>query len=271
MAKNEELVELLGDVASEHDEDEIQDDVDENEEDEGDEDEGDDDEEDEGDEDEDDEGEEGTPKGVSVSRGKLPNTQALSVLQKNIDTIIGEEAKIEAKIDAIKEHKKPNMEAFESNLKEYLTEEEWDAKFEDNPMKFLKAVEKARQKYIEEHTDSKEVEDLSTQLEGVKKRKEQYYAIKEVTELYPDFDFNKAVEFFQKKLTGEEVEEIKSKPTVKEGLIAIYKKMKHLPIKRVEAPNKPRADEIKRRSAKGVSVTQREENEAYLKKIGLGR
>ena len=270
MAKNEELVELLGDVASEHDEDEIQDDEDDIQDDEGDEDE-DDEGDDEDENEDDDEDDEDAQKGASVSRGKLPNTQALSVLQKNIDTIIGEEAKIEAKIDAIKEHKKPDMGAFESNIKEYLSEEEWDAKFEDNPAKFLKAVEKARQKYIEEHTDSKEVEGLSAQLEGVKKRKEQYYAIKEVTELYPDFDFNKAVEFFQKKLTGEEVEAIKSKPTVKEGLIAIYKKMKHLPIKRVEGPNKPRADEVKRRSAKGVSVTQKEENEAYLKKIGLGR
>lgn len=270
MAKNEELVELLGDVASEHDEDEIQDDEDENEDEEETEDEDDEGEDDE-DADDEDEGEEGSPKGASVSHGKLPNTQALAVLQKNIDTVIGEEAKIEAKMEAIKEHKKPDMEAFESNLQKYLSEDEWDAKFEDSPLKFIKAVEDARKKYIEEHTDSKEVETLSAQLVEVKKRKEQYYAIKEVTELYPDFDFNKAVEFFQKKLTGEEVEAIKSKPTVKEGLIAIYKKMKHLPIKRVEAPNKPRADEIKRRSAKGVSVTQKEENEAYLKKIGLGR
>lgn len=267
MAKNEELVELLGESDTEEEESFEQ-------EDEESEDEGDDDDNEESDEEEDEDGKEENDddtKRAPVSRGKLENTQALALLQKNIDTIIGEEAKVEAKMEAIKEHKKPNMDAFESKLEEYLSVEDWEARLEDNPMKFLKAVEKARQKYIEEHTDSKEVETLNTQLEGIKKRKEQYYAIKEVTELYPDFDFNKAVEFFQKKLTGEEVEAIKSKPTVKEGLIAIYKKMKHYPIKRVVAPNKPRADEIKRRSAKGVSVTQKEENEAYLRKIGLGR
>lgn len=206
-----------------------------------------------------------------VSHEKLlENEKAIETLDKNIQDATKEEAKLEVKLEQIEKSSTPNMSEFNKNIEKYITPEAYEARLEDDASVFIDAVEKARKKYIEDHTDTKEIDTLKNDLAKVKKQKEQYQVIKEVTKEYPDFDFNQAIDFYKKKLTGEEQEEIAKMGSTKEGLIALYKRMSNPPIKRVIAPKKPRLDEVKKRPAKGASIALKQQNFEYLKSIGLG-
>lgn len=266
MDKMEELLDALGDAAEqdEHEED----DGDDNEEDT---DEGEDEDDDNEEENDDDDDDDDVIKDKKVSHEKLfDNSQQLEIIETKIDETIKESAKLEAKIDQLKETAKPDMKAFEGNIRAYISDDEYEARLDDDPSVFLNAVERAREKFREEHGKSAEIEKLVSEFTKLQKQKENFTAIKEVTKLYPDFDFNEAQTFYAKKMTGEQQEKVTSAKTPKDGLIILYKMLKKLPIKRIDAPKKPQLDSVKKRSGKGEDIGLKQVSKKYYEDIGLG-
>ena len=225
-------------------------------------------EEEEGEEEEGEEEEGEEEEGEEVSHEKLDNSKTIDILNDNITELSTQEARLGVVIENLKAKSAPSLKDFNSNLEEHLSEDEWDSRLEDDLAPFFDAVEKAKEKYIKENTDTKDLTSKEEELSTVQNKKAQVTAVKTLTQKYADFDFKKVTAFYKESMTGAEIKEIQKSKTLEEGLEKIYKKMDKTPIKKTKIPKN--IDGIRKRPAKGGSVSKRENDAKFLRLIGLG-
>lgn len=190
-------------------------------------------------------------------------------------TLVQEVAKIEAKIETAKS-KTVNEADFYKNLKEYLTDEQMQLRFEDDQTKYIDAVNTAKQKWLKEN--SVDTTEQEVMLEKVRGALTISKAIDSVLKdpAYKDFNFVKLQDFYHNDLTKKEQTAL-DKGSSKDNLADYFKKIhdeykKRNPkiVKNVEAPNIPDASKASRTAVEDANEIKKEQDQKkYMEKIGF--
>jgi len=191
------------------------------------------------------------------------------------ETLVQEVATLKANIET-KKTQAPDVKQFYKDIENYLSEDELQLKFEDDPSLYIDAVEKAKEEFLKENTaDTKEDEDKLTEVE---QRLHTARSVEEVLkdESYRDFNFKKMADFYQNDLTKKEQIAL-DKGSTKENLVDYFKKIydeyyKRNPkkIKQVKAPNIPDTTQTSKTSVEDKGQIKKEQDDKkYREKIGF--
>ena len=189
--------------------------------------------------------------------------------------LIQETAKLEAKIENLKGNSVDEA-AFYKELNKHLTPEQMQLRFEDDQSDYILAVNKAKEKWVQENSvDTSEDE---KHLEAARGKLTIAKAIDTVLKDpdYKDFNFIKLQDFYTNDLTKKEQMEI-DKGSTKDNLPDHFKKIhneykKRNPkkVKNVEAPNIPDASKVSKSTIEDKKqIEQEEKDKKYMEKIGF--
>ncbi|WP_456403222.1 hypothetical protein [Hydrogenimonas sp.] len=182
-------------------------------------------------------------------------------------------AKLEARIELLKE-KQPDMGDFYAKIDTYLSEEELALRFDEDQSAYIEAVEKAKEKFLSEHSVDDEVAKLTEELEAKRKEAQVIDAVRSVVSEYPDYDHQLIGDFFQNDLTRREQEEIQANAKdYADFFRGVYKKWKERnpgSVKTVQAPNIPDMSKAAKESA-GAKAGEMfgDEEKEYLAAVGF--
>uniref|UniRef100_UPI0040475774 hypothetical protein n=1 Tax=Aliarcobacter sp. TaxID=2321116 RepID=UPI0040475774 len=190
-------------------------------------------------------------------------------------TLIQEVAKIEATIETRSSGTVDEKE-FYKNLNNYLTDEEMQLKFDDDPSKYLEAVNNAKEKFTKENSidTSKEQEALAVAQGKLVVAQAIDSVLKDAA--YKDFNFVKLQDFYHNDLTKKEqaaLDKGSSKDNLPEYFKKIhdeYKKRNPKNVKNVQAPSIPDASNVTKTSIEDKKeIEDEQKRKEHLKKIGF--
>jgi len=187
--------------------------------------------------------------------------------------IVKQIAKIDVQLEEL-EKATINEDEFYNSLDELLSEEEKYLQ-DENIKEYLKVVEKKRKEFIK----SKSNDSLKEELLQKKKDLELDNAIEDgrikITKLYKDYNHDEMANFFHKKLTQEEKDEILQ---TSKNTYDVFKKTydkylektgSQIELKSTKAPNTPNLKNIVKQSIKNQIDELDSEDEKYKKALGV--
>jgi|GEM_PF-2132053 len=197
---------------------------------------------------------------------------AITITPKQ-QNIIQELAKIDIELEQLE--KTPiNEDEFYDVLDDILSEEEKYLQ-DENPKEYLKVVEKKRKEFIK----SKSNDSLKFELIEKRKELELNNAIEDgrlkITRVYKDYNHDAMANFFHKKLTQEEKDEIlQSSKNTFDVFKKTYDKYQEkqavqVEVKSAKAPNTPNFKNISKQSIKNQIDELDSEDEKYKKALGV--
>jgi len=183
--------------------------------------------------------------------------------------------RLETQVEGINSTK-PDIKQFHQNINDYLTDDEKQLLFEEDKSEYFAAVEKAKEKFMEETAgDTKEQEG---QIKNLKQKLAVSSAIDSIVANpeYKDFNFTKLQKFWNEDLTGAERKKLDTGSTaenVQEHLLNVYKAYKKknpIKIKSSNNPNIPDASKVSKTSISDKNeIAQKEKDEKHRAAIGF--
>ncbi len=203
-------------------------------------------------------------------------------LTENQVEISKELTKIDLELEKLKEGNTADTDSFYDSLDEILSEEEKQLEFEDKKA-YFKAIENKRNEYLKKNSNTEKIEELQKTKKALENEYLKEEAFKVLEKKYPDFDFKKAKEFFQKKLSAEEQSEILDSS---EDFVDVYEKTylkmnpeknkdesenKEKNIKSEKAPNIPNVNKLRKEDAHNSKLKDgfKSDNELLQEALGL--
>jgi hypothetical protein len=184
-------------------------------------------------------------------------------------------AKLEAKIELLKE-RQPDVGGFYANLGEYLSDDEMALRFEDDQSAYIEAVERAKEKYLAEHSNGDEIKKLEAELAEKRKQAEVTSALSEVVAEFPDYDHKTISDFVMNDLSKREQDELYAgKKRFADIFKAAYKKWREKnpgEVETVHAPDIPDMGKARKQGA-GERADRMfgDEEKAYLEAVGFAK
>ncbi len=184
-------------------------------------------------------------------------------------------AKVEAKLEAAEKDQKVDTKAFYKNLDKYLSKEEMELRFDDETQAdYYEAVEKAKEKYIQQNT--KPIEDIKTELQTEQEKLLVAKAIDNTLKKYPDYNHVKLAKFYTEKLTKEEQRKLDKGSTfdnLPEYFEKIYKLYKQKYPTKVQDKKAPELPDLSTKSKQTVddeiNIKQKEDDKKYMEQAGF--
>jgi chromosome segregation ATPase len=201
-----------------------------------------------------------------------PKTNIITLTAEQVE-INKELTKLESKLEELESHNVDTNE-FYDNLEKQLSEEEQQLEFSDKKA-YLKIVREKEKEWIAAHSKDKEIEDIKKQKEELEKVYERQEAINQVTSKYPDFNYEEAMSFYQKKLTMEEQEEVlKSSNNYADVYENTYKKMIEKNPKNIKSqtpPDIPNVNNARKENVKSETIKDgfKDDDEILREALGL--
>ncbi len=198
-----------------------------------------------------------------------------NVLSSKQTDILKQSAVLEKEIEDL-EKVSVNEDEFYEKLDDILTDEEAYLK-ETDEAAYLKLVAQKRDKWIEENSNSKVINDKKEQLRTLEIQNAVETGIQEVTKIYPEYNHEQMSEFSKKELTLKEQEEINNKA---ENFFDVFKLVheKYLEksgkpnptIKTTPPPPTPKTDDIKQENLKAGDIEEiNSADEKYKNAMGF--
>lgn len=176
--------------------------------------------------------------------------------QKAITT--KEIAKIEIKIDELK-NKTPDTESFYDNLETHLSEEEQALEFEDKSA-YMKLVAKKAKEYDEQKSPIAELEALEAKKSELKKVLQRQDAITQIVAKYPTFDYEKVFAFFENDLSKAQQQSIydqsKSYEDVYEKTFILFAERNKINIKSQKVPQLPNVNNARKQAPSNREIDE---------------
>jgi len=169
-----------------------------------------------------------------------PKTTTQVVTPEQI-TIQKEIAKIDVKLEQIGKYT-VNMDDFYANIENELSEKEQQLEFDDKSA-YMKLVNEKAREYEQKHSNSEAVEALTKEKEELESIYEKQEAIVTVSAMYPEYNHEEMVKYFNEDLSKSQQEKIfsasKSYADVYENTYKQYVEANPANIKDVKAPDIP--------------------------------
>lgn len=194
---------------------------------------------------------------------KASNTVTLTTEQVKINNEI---TKLDTQIEDL-EKRVVDVNDFYDDLDNILTDEEQQLEHEDK-VAYFKLLDTKKQEYIDSNSKEEEVTKLKEEKQDLQKIYDRQAGIVTVTAKYPDFDYEKVMNHFERKLNAEEKEEVyKDASTYADVYENTYKLMNKETKPKVaeqKAPNIPdvnniRKEDVNNDSLKSGLTTEEEE------------
>lgn len=190
---------------------------------------------------------------VPTSEIQAPTTTL--VTQEQI-TLNKEIAKLDVQIEALS-GSTVDAEEFYDNLETHLSEEEQALEFSDKSA-YMKLVSKKAKEYEAAQSKQGEINNLLEQKKELELVYERQSAIVEVTAKYPHYDHEKVLNFFMKKLSADEQDEItqasKSYADVYEHTYKKYVAANPTNIHTQKTPNIPNVSNVRKQSVNNSTI-----------------
>ena len=206
-----------------------------------------------------------TPAATETKQTPALVTQAQVDIQKDI-------LKIDMKIEELASAS-VDLAAFYETLEESLNEEEQALEFSDKPA-YMKMVAQKAKEYETSNSKADAIAELNAQKKELEFVSERQSAIVEVSALYPDYDHEKVLEFYNNELSKSEQDKIMAASTsYKEVYENTYKKyltINPANIHTTPAPNIPNLNNTRRESANNKDTDDGLSSHDELLKQALG-
>jgi len=181
-----------------------------------------------------------------------------------------EVAKIEIKLEELQNNNSVELDDFYDNLDEYLSDEEQELEFE-NKKEYIKLLREKEDEYIKSNSKDSEIETLQNQKKEYENQLLKDEAISQTVSKYPDFNYDKAMKFFEDKLSKSEQNDIFSKSKSYADVYEnTYKKMGGKTVSSKKAPNIPDVNNTRKDSANNQDVNDAMSDEEREFKEALG-
>lgn len=139
-------------------------------------------------------------------KSNTKDTNTVTLTQEQVE-INKEITKIDTELEKLEKDNTVDTNDFYDNLDDHLSEDEKQLEFDDKGA-YLKLVDQKKEEYIKTHSNDEKISQLKEQREEYSKSFKIQEGIVAVTAKHPDFDFEKATEYFTRKLNEEQREEI---------------------------------------------------------------
>lgn len=188
--------------------------------------------------------------------------------------ILKELTKIEIEIEKL-DNQEVNEDEFYDKLDELLTDEEKYLQEEDHKA-YLKLLDKKKKEFIKNSSNDEKRKELLEKRNDLELRNAIEIGVVEVTKIYKDYNHNEMQNFFKKKLTEEEQENIiKTSKTTTEMFKKTHeayleKSGKKAEIKTTPLPNTPDLSKVATQPVKSDNLTAIDsEEEKYKRALGV--
>lgn len=190
---------------------------------------------------------------VTTPATQTPTTTLVTQEQITINKDI---AKLDVQIEAL-EASVVDVSAFYDNLETELSETEQSLEFSDKSA-YMKLVSQKAKEYEVKHSKQNEINTLIEQKKELELVYERQSAITDVTTKYPDYNHEKVLNFYMKKLSADEQDAIisasKSYADVYENTYKKYIATNQSSIHTTPAPNIPNVNSVRKQTVNNGSI-----------------
>lgn len=188
--------------------------------------------------------------------------------------INSEMTKLDSKLEELEKNSTVDTNEFYENLDKHLSDEEQQLEFDDKSA-YLKLVNAKEKEYIKSNSKDEEIENIKSQKEELQKVYDRQDAIVGVTAKFPEFNYEKTMEFYQSDLTPRQQQEIldtaKSYEDVYELTYKKYLESNPQNIQTQQAPNIPNVNNVRKETVASKSIENgfKTDDEELQEALGL--
>ncbi|PID47320.1 MAG: hypothetical protein CR967_04595 [Proteobacteria bacterium] len=199
-------------------------------------------------------------------------SEKIDFLNTKYEELLKESAKLDAKIEELSK-KEVDLDDFYDNLDKHLSKEEQELEFEDKA-KYLKIITTKAREYAKSKGNEEELEQSKAQKTEYETAIQRVQGIKIAMAKYPDFDYEKAYNFYENELNNKEKEKILlNAKTYADVYILTYEKYKNInpvKVKSQKTPDIPDVNDVRKKEADPKGITNNFKSEEELTKEALG-